>query len=254
MKKKKPKDRVNYQVYELTWKEKAVCVVQFLLLIGLIDYLCYRSWWAFIVLLPGIFFYEKMVKKQKAERRKVRLYHHFREVLQGLQTAVRAGYSMEFAVRECRKELEEIYGREEDLVQELLYMEQQMQVGVTVERLFLDLGKRSGVEDIQNFAEVLLVVRRSGGNLGEMIEKSACILGEKIRVHREIQVTIAAKKTEQFVMSIVPGGMLLYMQWTSEGFMDVLYGNWLGAAVMTGCLVVYLFSFQMGKKIVNIQV
>ena len=32
--------------------------------------------------------------------------YHFRDVLHGLQSAVRAGYSMESAVKECRKELE----------------------------------------------------------------------------------------------------------------------------------------------------
>lgn len=59
---------------------------------------------------------------------------------------------------------------------------------------------------------------------------------------------------EQLVMSMVPGVMILYMQVTSRGFLDVLYHNLPGVLVMTGCLGVYLFSFRMGRKIVRIQV
>ena len=80
------------------------------------------------------------------------------------------------------------------------------------------------------------------------------VLGEKIRVTGEIQVAIAGKKLEQLVMSMVPGVMILYMQVTSRGFLDVLYHNLPGVLVMTGCLGVYLFSFRMGRKIVRIQV
>ena len=49
-------------------------------------------------------------KKELAERRRRILRNHFKEVLQGLQTAVRAGYSMEQGVTECRREMERLLG------------------------------------------------------------------------------------------------------------------------------------------------
>ena len=126
--------------------------------------------------------------------------------------------------------------------------------GVPVEQLFWNLGQRSGVEEIRNFGDIFLIARRSGGNLGKILGNLAEVLGEKIRVTGEIQVAIAGKKLEQLVMSMVPGVMILYMQVTSRGFLDVLYHNLPGVLVMTGCLGVYLFSFRMGRKIVRIQV
>ena len=162
--------------------------------------------------------------------------------------------SMEQSVTECRREMERLFGERDDLVRELRYMESQMQVGVPVEQLFWNLGQRSGVEEIRNFGDIFLIARRSGGNLGKILGNLAEVLGEKIRVTGEIQVAIAGKKLEQMVMSLVPGAMILYMQLTSRGFLDVLYHNLPGALVMTGCLGVYLFSFRMGRKIVRIQV
>ena len=141
---------------------------------------------------------------------------------------------MEQGVTECRREMERLFGNGDDLVRELRYMESQMQVGVPVEQLFWNLGQRSGVEEIRNFGDIFLIARRSGGNLGKILGNLAEVLGEK--------------------MSMVPGVMILYMQVTSRGFLDVLYHNLPGVLVMTGCLGVYLFSFRMGRKIVRIQV
>lgn len=244
----------DYEKYVFSLQEWICCLAEIVGVGCLINYLCYRSWWAFPAMIPGGIWYVRWKKRQKIEKRKMTLYYHFQDVLHGFQTAVRAGYSMEHAVHECRKELEQIYGKDEDLVRELTYMEMQMKVGVPVEQLFLDLGQRSGVEDIRNFGEIFLISRRSGGNLGEIMEKMARVLGEKIRVHKEIEVCISGKKTEQMVMSFVPGGMILYMQLTSRGFLDVLYNNMMGTVIMTICLGIYLFSFWMGRRIVRITV
>ena len=218
------------------------------------NYLCYRSFWFLLMGIPAGIWYIRWKKKEKIDKRKKRIAYHFQDVLHGLQTAVRAGYAMERAVTECRKELEQIYGTEDELVKELVYMERQMKVGVGVDQLFLDLGLRTGVEDILNFGEIFMISRKSGGNLGDIMEKMARIIGEKIRVSREIDVAIAGKKMEQLIMSLVPGGMILYMQASSRGFMDVLYHNPAGVCVMTICLCVYGCSFYMGRKIVRIAI
>lgn len=246
--------RQNYKSYVFSKKEWFFCMLQSLGITGIINFFCYRAWWAWGLGIPIGIWYVRWKKQELAERRRRILQNHFKEVLQGLQTAVRAGYSMEQSVTECRKEMERLFGSKDDLVRELHYMESQMQVGVPVEQLFWNLGQRSGVEEIRNFGDIFLIARRSGGNLGKILGNLAEVLGEKIRVNGEIQVAIAGKKLEQLVMSLVPGGMILYMQMTSSGFLNVLYHNLPGTLVMTGCLGVYVFSFRMGRKIVRIQV
>lgn len=246
--------RLNYGAYRLNWQERVGLLMEITGLMCIVNYLCYRSWWAFPAELPLGLWYGRKRILQKAEKRRQRLYFQFQDMLHGLQTAVRAGYSMERAVSECRKELELIYDKKENLIGELLYMEQQMKLGVPPEQLFLDFGRRSGVEDIRCFGEVLQIARRSGGNLGAIMEKMAEVLGKKIAAAKQIEVSIAAKRTEQLIMSFVPGGMILYMEFTSPGMLAVLYGNLAGAAIMTGCLALYLCSFLLGRKIVRIDV
>ena len=45
------------------------------------------------------------------------------------------------------------------------------------------------------------------------------MLGDKIDVKKEIEATLAAKKSEQMIMSLMPVGIILYLQMTSPGFL-----------------------------------
>ena len=55
-------------------------------------------------------------------------------------------------------------------------------------------------------------------------------------------------------MSVIPLGIILYMQLTSPGFLDVLYGNEMGICIMTACLALYLAAFQWGVRLTEIEV
>lgn len=253
-KKKIQGSKIDYQTYVFGKKEWVGLILEFFLVVCMINYFCYRSWIFFLVSLPGMIWFVKWKRKMKMEKRIGLLNDHFQEALRSLETAVRAGYSMEQGVGECRKELEQIYGNDDVMVKEFLFMEQQIRLGVPVEQLFLDFGKRSGVEDIRNFGEIFLISRRSGGNLGQILEKMADVMGEKIKVNRDIQTTVSGKKMEQAIMSMVPAGMILYVRYTSEGILDVLYHNVWGVLIMTVCLAVYFVSVKMGRKIVRISV
>ena len=246
--------KIDYNICLLTTGEWICSIVEIIGIVALINYLCYRVVWLYILVIPFGFLYIRWKKRTKKERRRKRLEYQFYDVLQGFYTAIRAGYSMERAVIECQKELQQIYGTNNDFVKELLFMEKQMRLGIPVEQLFIDFGQRSGVEDIQYFGEVFQIVRRSGGDLGQIIEKLTKVLGEKSRVRREIDVAISGKRLEQMIMSIVPGGIILYMQLTSDGFLDVLYHNILGFFVMSICLIIYIFSFWLGRRIIRISI
>lgn len=171
-----------------------------------------------------------------------------------MMPAVSARYSLENAVSEAKKDLMRIYGTSSEMVLELSYMESQMLLSVPVEKLFYELGKKSQVEDIRNFSEIIAQAKRTGGNLRETLEKSARIIEEKIDVKKEIDSLLSAKKMEHTFMSLMPAGIILYMRLTSPGFLDVLYHNIAGVCIMTICLILYLTAFFFGRRMVQIEI
>ena len=181
-------------------------------------------------------------------------YYQFKDALNALSVAVQAGYSVENAVAACSRDLERLYPKETDIVKEFHYIETQLRVSVPVEELLLSLGDRSGIEDVENFAAVFYTAKRTGGDMNRIIQTSARMLGDKIDVRKEIETTLAAKKAEQMIMSLMPAGIILYLKLTSPGFLSVLYGNLFGMCAMTLCLGIYVLSYWLGRRIVDIEV
>lgn len=244
----------NYGEYRFTKKEAAKYLAQSVCLCGAVDYLFYKSWWGMLAVIPAAFFYMKWKKKQLIRERRKKLNYQFKDALNALSVAVQAGYSVENAVSACARDLERLYDKNEDILEEFHYIESQQKVSVPVEELFLDFGERSQVEDIENFASVFYTAKRTGGDMDKVIQKVARMLGDKIDVKREIETTLAAKKSEQAIMSLMPAGIILYLQVTSPGFLSVLYGNPFGICAMTICLGIYMAAYWLGRKIVDIEV
>lgn len=246
--------RKDYENYHFSKKEAVRYSAEGMALGAALNLMFYQSWYACAGMLPLAVLYLKQKKKYMIREQKKRLNYQFKDALSSMSVALQAGYSAENAVRTCRRDLERLYGREADLVQEFLYIESQMAVSIPVETLFLELGERSGLEDIENFAAVFASAKRNGGDMEQIIRKTASMLGDKIDVKKEIEATLAAKKSEQMIMSLMPFGIILYMQLTSPGFLNVLYGNVFGVLAMTVCLGIYFLAYWMGRRIVDIQV
>ncbi len=246
--------KTDYSISRFTAKETAIYLLQSIFIMGAVNYLFFENLWAFLPLLVFPPFYLKWKKKEQIRKRKKRLAETFRDALNAMNTAVQAGYSAENAVRMALKDLERLYRTDEDIVKEFRFMDYQMQVNIPLERLFLDFGERSGIEDIENFAAVFLTLKRTGGDLPEILQKTARMLSDKIDVKREIETVLAAKKMEQFVMSLMPAGIVLYLKLISPGFLDVVYRNIPGTFFMSVCLAVYALAFCLGRRIVDIEV
>lgn len=254
MKRKVPSVKRDYEVYRFTAKEIFLYFLQSLFLCAAADYLFYESPWALIPMIPVPALYLRWRKKERIRQRKRKLNYQFKDALTSMSVAVQAGYSVENAVSACAKDLERLYESGTDILEEFRYMESQQRISVPVEELFLDFGERSRVEDIENFAAVFYTAKRTGGDMSRVIQKVARMVGDKIDVKKEIEATLAAKKSEQTIMSIMPAGIIVYLKLTSPGFLDMLYGNPFGICAMTVCLGIYAAAYWMGRKIVDIEV
>jgi tight adherence protein B len=253
MKKQKRKKEI-YEKYCFSAREWVLYLAEGLAAGCFVAWLCYRSLRALplAALIAAIFIRQK--KAGLLRERKQKLHYHFKDFLSSLNTSLRAGYSIENGVRSARKELEKLYGEKDVMAVELAGIVRQMELQVPVEKLFLELGSRSGIEDIQSFGEILRTARRTGGNLGKILQDTWRTLCGKIDTRQEIDTLIAARRYELSLMSLMPAGIILYLRFSFSGFVEKLYGNPAGAAVMTVCLAVYAGAYCLGRRMVRIEV
>lgn len=217
-------------------------------------WLCYNSICSAPVgaVISAAFFLLQKREKEKKMRRE--LLYHFREFIAALHTAIRAGYSLENGIISAAGDIRMLYGEKDLLYRELKKIISQMKVRIKTEDLFLDLGKRSELDDIRMFAELLSIVKRTGGDMNRMLLSTSDILCDKIDTKQEIDAQIAAKAFEQKIMSLTPACIIVYLRVSFSGLIENLYGSYIGATVMTVNLIIYIAAFVWGRKIIDIEV
>ena len=171
-----------------------------------------------------------------------------------LSSALQAGFSAENALQESWKEMRIVYGEEAPICKELTVMVNQISLGIPLETVFEEFSNRTCVEDIATFSSVFQIAKRTGGDMVAIIRKTADDIASKIDTKNEISVLISSKKLEQNIMSAMPLSIILYLEITSGGMLDPLYGNWKGVLIMSLCLIVYVFAYFLSRKIMDIEV
>lgn len=223
-------------------------------LCGLTAYIFYRSLMAFFILLPAGLLFPLAQKSRLKKKRFRQLSLEFKDGIQIMASYLSAGYSLENAVAMSAGELKELYGSRGMVAAEFEELARRAKMNRPVEEGLLDLGERSGLEDVSSFAQVVAAAKRRGGGLVEMISQTAGIIRDKIQVQEEIHTMTAAKVFEQQVMSAVPFLIVLYIDLTSPGFFSVMYETMAGRWVMTLCLGVYGAALYLAGRILDIAV
>lgn len=223
-------------------------------ILAVISYFFYHSVWAFILFLPYLIFYFRKKKREQQEQQAEQLRYQFKDGILTVSAALNAGYSVENAFREGRKDLALLYEKDEPIMKEFHRIIRGLDANERLEKLLFDFASRSGLEEVESFAEIFATAKGTGGDFSVIIRTTAERIATKMEVKREIKTMIAAKNFEQKIMSLVPFLIMFYINLTSPGFFNELYGNVLGVIVMTVCLGIYLLSCYLAGRIMQIEV
>jgi tight adherence protein B len=196
----------------------------------------------------------KKVRERLKCKRKSELRRQFQDMIDSLASALTAGYSIEKSFYEAHRDMLKLYGRDSLITRELEYFFSMLEAGTQPEVILSDFAKRADVEDITDFSEIFILAKRNGGDFNGIIRKTVNMMKEKDETEKEIQVILTGRKYEQKLMCIIPLGIILYLRISSGDFMSVLYHNGIGIAVMTLCLSVYIASYLISGKMIDIRV
>lgn len=242
------------EIYMLQLEQRILFLGKGIVLVLALSYLFYESLWAALPMCPMIYGVYHQQKKKWMDQQKWKLNQEFKDALEGITAALSVGYSIENAVTEALSDLRCVYKENDLIVKEFCRMSEKIKLNATVENVFFDFGKRSNIEDITNFAWILYTAKRTGGNLLQITRNTSNIISERIEVNREIQTVITGKRLESNIMSLVPAGIIVYLKFGCQGFLDPLYRNAAGIFVMSIVLFFYILAYLLSIRLVKIQV
>ncbi len=232
--------------------EKIIIFISGIFICGFVGWLFYdKLIFGIIISVPSYYLIKKLYAGHKQKKWKKEFERQFEDALSCLVSALQAGYSLENSLFEITKQLLLIYGKDGYILNELHVICRGLSVNIPVEKLINDMAVRTGVSAVSEFAEVLVIAKKSGGNLIDVTKQHVNILHEKRQVLNEIETVVSAKKCESIVMNIMPAGMIMYLRLTSGQFLEALYYGAVSRIVMTVLLFIYIAAIAIGKYITD---
>lgn len=215
----------------------------------------YNSLMGIFFLLPCLPVYIKREKKRLYQKRQQQLKEEFLEVLKLIIHGLEAGYSLEHCFEQAYVDYQKmVEDKKSMMLPELKEFQKKLQVNVSVNAIVKEFAVKSELQEAENFAQIIEIARKSGGNLPAVLKRTVCTMLEKERVQEEIETMLSGKRMEQKVMTAMPVGILLYMRFTSGDYMAPLYGNPVGIIIATIGLFVTLIAIVWSDKIINIPI
>lgn len=202
-----------------------------------VGFLFYKSWLASCLLVPFGWLTVPGFRSWLAARRRRDITAQFRQFLYAFSTSLAAGRSVENALLAAERDMRMIdpAGRTL-LIRELAAMNGQIRNGMSAERAFARFAERLAIGEAGEFAAGFSLCKQAGGDLVELVRRSAALIGEKIEIGQELEAITAQKRFEAKAMAAVPFAMIGFLAFGSPDYMAPMYEG-VGRLLMTGVLL-----------------
>ena len=245
----------DYNIYIMSRQEKIANIIFAAVVLFLVGYVFYRNWILSAILMLFSVKFPEIRTKQIIEKRKNQLTLQFKDMLYSLSSALSVGKSVETGIRDSLQDLRVMYpDPNTDILREMVYILRGIGMNNTVEEMFAQFGERAHLEDIDNFVDIFVTCKRTGGDLIEVMRSTSNTIGEKIEVKQEINTMISGKKYEFNFMMILPVIMVEFLALTSGDYMDPVFTEPAGIAAMTAAIAIFAVAYVVGSKIMKIDI
>lgn len=194
---------------------------------------------------------QSIYREYKRKKRQKDLLLQFKDLLESLAASYSAGQNTIAAFTDAESDMLSIYGEGSDIVEEIRVIITGINNNHTIEEMLENFAKRSGLDDIESFANVFEVTNRQGSDLKRVISDSREIINDKIEIEMEIETMLAANKNELNVMMLMP--LVIVMSVSGLGSMTIASNTPLNVIVKIGCILLFAGAYFVGMKIVDIK-
>lgn len=262
---------LNYTVYQMTPVEKLGYSALAFVVGALVGYLFYGglavdefgdpTWLTYLlntlvmvgVGLAAVKLYLPVRTKQLLAQRQSKLKSQFRDMLEAISTSLSAGRNVPESFAAVYEDLKNQYEEDAFILKELHVINDGLANAINIEELLTDFGRRSGCEDILDFASVFEICYRKGGNIRDTIRNTYDILSDKMAITEEIETVVTGSKSEQSMMLVMPVLLIGMIKLSSPDF-AANFATANGIAATTVALGLFVLSYFIGRKVLDIKV
>lgn len=162
--------------------------------------------------------------------------------------ALRAGHSVQQALEVVAEQTRD------PIREEFAQVHQEQKLGVPFRDALMALGERVPLQDLRFMVTATLVQKETGGDLIQILERTAHVIRERLRVLGEIRTYTAQGRLTGWLLTALPIVLLLVISAIIPGYSTILFTDPLGRMMLAvGAVMVIMGGFII-RRIVDIEV
>jgi tight adherence protein B len=191
----------------------------------------------------------------KKGQRLNRFTEQFPDALDMISRSLKAGHSFTSAMQLVASEMADPVAA----LFKTAYDEQAL--GVSTREAIAHMTDRVESTDLRFFVMAINIHREIGGNLGEILERLAKTIRERMVIRRQVRVYTAQARISGYILAAVPVAMAFFFYVMSPGYMEELWtteitmsGVKVGVLAIVFAVAAQMAGFLVIRKIVNIRI
>lgn len=183
--------------------------------------------------------------------RKKRLHRFeelFPESLEFVARSMRAGHAFSVSLEMIYREFQE------PIAGEFRRSFEEHNLGLPLDVALQKMAQRVPSLDVHFFVSAVLLQKRTGGNLAEILDKLAYVIRERFKLRGRIRAISAHGKMTGTALTCIPVGVALLMFWVNPEYVKFFFTDEIGNYMIGGAVLLQIIGYLIMQKIVSIDV
>jgi len=172
----------------------------------------------------------------------------FPDSLEFVARSMRAGHAFSVSLEMIHREFQE------PLAGEFRRTFEEHNLGLPLDMALQKLGKRIPSLDVHFFVSAVLLQKRTGGNLAEILDKLAYVIRERFKLRGRIRAISAHGRMTGAALTCIPIGVAVIMFYVNPDYVRFFFLDDVGNLMLGAAVVLQLIGYAIIKQIVKIEV
>lgn len=202
---------------------------------------------ALIGLILGFVIPDIFVTMRRKKRIK-QLSNQLPEALAILSNGLRAGFSFTQAMTVASNELES------PIKDEFAKIVRDNSFGMSIDEALQNFSKRTDDEDVDMLVTALVIQRKVGGNLAEILDTISATIRDRMRIRGEVETLTAQGRLSAMIISLLPFGIAGIIFIINPEYIMQLFSNTFGVVLVVSAIFMQLIGMYLIMNMANIEI
>ena len=209
-----------------------------------------NQWTAFLALPAGIFagLLPVLRLRRAARKRLDKFESQFPGALEFIARSMRAGHAFSISLEMLHNECEQ------PIAGEFRRVFEEQNLGMPLDAALTRLAARVQLIDVQFFVSAVVLQRRTGGNLTEILDTLAEVIRERYKLKGKVRAISAHGRMTARALSLIPIVVGIMMFMVNKEYSNFFFHTLTGLEMLAASLALQIIAYVVINKIVTIEV